>query len=203
MKWPVIALLGSGLALLPRPGFSQDLILPSTDFPAHTTIHVYTNVSNAAFDTDQGCRGSFGDPYFHDLCADALNRTGGWVQSGGFFGKKDSSRQIGFDVVASGFQSPVDAGNTYTDFVSTVRGPDWGGHWRNAPISITVDSSASAAEFRLSDSADGLWGEAIVESSGSSEIEAVAFWSKSKDSAKVRSCLSRQMRDAIATGLSP
>jgi hypothetical protein len=204
MKWPTIGIIAACVALLPHPAFSKSsLILPKADFPAHTTIKVYRNVSNAAFDHAQGCLASFGDPFFHDVCAGALNRTGGWVQTGIFFGKKVSTRQIGFDIVASSFQSPADAERAYNDFVSTVQGPDWGGYWSDAPRSITVDPSSSAAEFSLSDRADGVWGETIIESSGPTEIEAVSFWSERKDSARAKSFLSKEMADAIAIGLTP
>ena len=204
MKWLTIGLIAACVALLPHPAFSQSpLILPKADFPAHTNITVYRHVSNAAFDHAQGYLASFGGPFFHDVCAAALNRTGGWVQTGTFFGKNDSKRQLGFDIVASSFQSPADAKQAYHDFVSTVQGPDWGGYWRDAPRSITVDASCSAAEFHLSDPTDHIWGETIVEASGSSEIEAVAFWSRGKDSARAKFFLSKEMADAIAIGLTP
>lgn len=194
----------AGVAPLPSQVLAQSsLILPRTDFPAHTIIKAYHNVGNIAFDMAQGCRGAFGNPYFHHVCADILNRTGGWVQTGALLGKTDPRRQIGFDIVASSYQSPADAAHAYTDFVRTVQGPDWGGEWRDAPRSITVASSSSATEFRLADPLDGIWGENIVEASGSTEIEAVAFWSKRKDSARAMSFLSKEMADAIAIGLTP
>jgi hypothetical protein len=204
MKWPTIGIIAACVALTPSLALSQSpLILPKTDFPAHTIIKVYRHVGNIAFDLAQGCQGSWGNPYFHDVCADALHRTGGWAESGGFFGKKDSARQIGFDVVASSFQTPADAMHAYSDFVSTVQGPDWGGNWRDVPSSIAVSSSSSVAEFRLVDPMGGIWGESIIESSGSTEIEAVAFWSEKRDSFRAKHFLRKEMADAIAIGLTP
>jgi hypothetical protein len=199
-----MGIVAACVALTPSLALSQSpLILPKTDFPAHTIIKVYRNVGNIAFDLAQGCQGSWGNPYFHHVCADALNRTGGWVESGGYFGKKDSARQIGFDVVASSFQTPADAMHSYDDFVSTVQGPDWGGNWRDVPRSIAVGPTSSAAEFRLSDPMDSIWGESIIESSGSTEIEVVSFWSEKRDSVRAKSFLSKEMADAIAIGLTP
>jgi hypothetical protein len=204
MKWPAIGIIAACVVLMPPPASARSsLILPKADYPAHTIIKVYRNVGNIAFDLAQGCQGSWGNPWFHHVCANALNRTGGWVQSGGFFGKKDSARQIGFDVVASGFQTPADAMHAYTDFVSTVQGPDWGGNWRDVPSSITVDPSTSVAEFRLSDRMGGISGESIVESSGSTEIETVSFWREKRDSARAKYFLRKEMTDAIAVGLTP
>jgi hypothetical protein len=59
------------------------------------------------------------------------------------------------------------------------------------------------AEFRLSDPTDGVWGESIIESSGSTEIEAVSFWSEKRDSFRAKYFLRKEMTDAIAIGLTP
>jgi hypothetical protein len=204
MKWSPMGIVAACVALTPSVALSQSsLILPKTDFPAHTIIKVHRNVGNIAFDLAQGCQGSFGSPFFHHVCADALNRTGGWVESGGFFGKKDSARQIGFDVAASSFQTPADAMHAYHDFVSTVQGADWGGNWREVPSSIAVGPGSSAAEFRLADPMDGVWGESIVETSGSTEIETVSFWSEKRDVVRARYFLRKEMADAIVIGLTP
>src|SRR6516225_830612 len=75
MKWPTVGIIAACVALTPSPTFSKaSLILPRTDFPTHTKIRVYRSASNAAFDHAQGCLASFGGPFFHDVCADALNR---------------------------------------------------------------------------------------------------------------------------------